>query len=536
MNLFRKFWRRPAEPSLRTIAFDEMQAAGGFGESVNRGWDGSQFIGGLGGTQIIQPNYWELRKRSNQLYNSNLYARGLIRRLVTNEINTGLSPEASPVESVLGKTTKFLEAWADTVEDRFGLWWKNPQLCDVRGQRTFAGIQQDIRAEAIIGGDVLVVLRQSSATRLPMVEVIQGDLVRNPMSVFNGGKTKSGNIVKEGVELDSHGRQVAYWVKGKRLPAFGSRSGRRLAWLVYGTDKRHSEVRGQPLLSLVMQSINEIGRYRDSVQRKAWINSILAIWIKKTKGLVGSLPFTKAAADATTTAVPGSDGVTRNFNITKAVPGMVVEELQEGEEPVGFNSQGIDLSFGPFEASILQGIAWANEVPPEILMLAFSNNYSASQAAINEFKIYLNKIRTRFGEEVCQPIYTEWLLAENLLGKIESPGLLQAWRDPRQYDIFTAWVMAEWSGAIKPSTDILKQAKGYAAMLAMGGITHARMARELTGTSFRHNIATVKRENQQIAEAMAPLQVLAGSEDTSGTTPEDLEDVALELIEGGAGG
>ena len=44
--------------------------------------------------------------------------------------------------------------------------------------------------------------------------------------------------------------------------------------------------------------------------------------------------------------------------------------------------------------------------------------------------------------------------------KIKAPGLLDAWRDQSKYDMFGAWVNTEWYGSIKPSTDMLKQAKG----------------------------------------------------------------------------
>jgi hypothetical protein len=46
--------------------------------------DGSKFAGGFGVTELLLADYWTLRQRSSQLFEQNLYARGLIRRLVTN--------------------------------------------------------------------------------------------------------------------------------------------------------------------------------------------------------------------------------------------------------------------------------------------------------------------------------------------------------------------------------------------------------------------------------------------------------------------
>ena len=203
--------------------------------------------------------------------------------------------------------------------------------------------------------------------------------------------------------------------------------------------------------------------------------------------------------------VTDTDGTPRTFNITDQLPGMVPEELQQGEEPVLLGGQGTDVNFGTFEEAVIQAVAWANEIPPEILRLAFSNNYSASQAAINEFKIYLNKVWADWGETFFQPIYVDWLLSETLRGRISSPGLLDAWRNPQQQDVFGAWISSDWYGSIKPSTDMLKQAKGSKLLTSEGWSNNARESRTLTGTKFSKNMKRLKRENQMKAEAARPL-------------------------------
>ena len=200
---------------------------------------------------------------------------------------------------------------------------------------------------------------------------------------------------------------------------------------------------------------------------------------------------------------------------------------------VSKGGEGTDTNFGQFEEAIIQAVAWANEIPPEILTLAFSNNYSASQAAINEFKIYLNLRWTKSGEELCSPVYNEWLVSEALNRKIAAPGLLDAWRDPAKHDILSAWVAVDWYGSIKPSTDTLKQAKGSKLLVAEGWSTNAREARVTTGTKFSKNVKRLKRENEQKAEALRPLLALQaeyGVENTQ-TAVSALEDMMLAAVE-----
>ena len=85
--------------------------------------------------------------------------------------------------------------------------------------------------------------------------------------------------------------------------------------------------------------------------------------------------------------------------------------------------------------------------------------------------------------------------------KITAPTLLESWRDPKQYDIFGAWVASEWYGSIKPSTDMLKQGKGSKLLVDNGWSTNAREARVTTGTKFSKNLKRLKHENElKVAE------------------------------------
>lgn len=473
-------------------------------------WAGDKFTGGFGATELLTMDYWTLRQRSSQLFETNLYARGLIRRLVGNIIHTGLNLEATPEEAILGMEEDSLADWSETVENRFALWSNSPRLCDYLEQNTFGEIQQNIEREALVAGDVLVVQRIDQRTGLPKIQLVRGDLIRTPMR-----DSRASTRIEHGVELDAQGRHVAYWVEqsdgtSKRLPAWGERSGRRLAWLVYGTDRRIGQVRGVPLLSLVLQSLKEIDRYRDSMQRKAVINSMLAMFVAKTQDKPGSMPIGGGAVRAGTQQAPSgqNDLPARNFQAAGLIPGMVIEELQHGETPHAFQTQGTLEQYGTFEAAIIQAVAWANDVPPEIMVMSFGSNYSASQASINEFKSFLNRERTRRGNSVCSPIYTEWLLSEVMSGRIKAPDLLAAWRDPSKYDTFAAWTSCDWSGNIKPAVDLSKLVRGYSEMVKEGFITRDRAARELTGTKYSKNVQKLARENEALAEALEPMAEL----------------------------
>lgn len=468
-------------------------------------YDGQKYPGGLSAVnELFELDYWSLRKRSNELFHKNAYARGIIRRLATNIITTGLHLESIPDESIIGRQEDSLMDWAEDVEKRFFIYGETPEVVDYKRARNIGEIQRTIKTEAFVGGDCLVVLRQHPKFKLPVVQIISGDRVQTPV-----GMISASNIV-DGVELDASGRHVAYYVSDSNNPlgytkilARGKNTGRPQAKLIYGCDKREDGVRGVPFLGIAIQPLAEIDRYRDSAQRKATLNSIMVSFVKRDpnfkgvkRGLVGKGPNRRDASVDVTDA----SGTNRTVSFSDLIPGLNIDYLNAGEEPVIMSNNGVDINFGAFEATILMGLAWALEIPPEILLLSFNKNYSASQAAINEFKMFLEKEREKFGTEFCDFLYQDWFLSMSLLGKIDSGSYMMDYMDPLRWDAARAWTLAEWSGQMKPSTDLLKTVKAYSEAIDKRLITMSRAIREIFGLKGTRVWKQLRKELEIVRE------------------------------------
>jgi capsid protein len=399
---------------------------------------------------------------------------------------------------------------------------------------TLGQIQRQARLEALIAGDVLIVLRIDPATKLPVVQLVNGDRIITPLK----HKLAKGHRIDHGVELDSRGRHVAYYYEPIqpdngptldtiRIPAHGAKSGRRTAWLVYGTPKLMNNVRGEPLLSVILQSLREIDRYKDAALRKAVVNSILAMFVERDRPGMSTV-ISSGAARKTTGTVETATG-SKKFSVAEQIPGFVIEEMDPGQT-IKPGPNASDINLGPFEAAMLSAIAWSMEMPPSILTLAFSSNYSASQAELNEFKMYLTALRWMIGQDELQPIYEEWLLSSVMTGKVQAQGLIRAWQDTTQYDIYQAWVSANWNGAIKPSTDMLKLANAYDKMISMGAITRHQASQELSGTNFNQNTKQLKRENTLLADAMRPILELKAEVDEQEVDEQEVDDSAAQAL------
>ena len=492
------------KPKISTVAAQYVSP------STNNYWTGEKFAGGWGIDSTYNViDYWTLRQRSKELFNQNLYARGLIRRILTNEINAGIELEATPDNKILNITDEEADLWAETIERKFSIWGKLPFVCDYRQENTFGAIQRQARMMALVSGDVLVILRQGSSG-VVNVQLVDADNVCSPANIdFSTQAKKRGNKIIDGVEITSFGKQVAYYVltdNGSfiRVPAYGDRSKRRQAFMLYGTERMENEVRGQSLLALTLQSFKEVDRYRDSEQRAAVINSMLALWIEKGEDKISSMPFSRGAQRKDVVTTQDDSQGRKDAEFSGQIPGLIFQELQHGEKPHSYDTKRPNVNFAVFENAILSAIAWANELPPETLMLQFQSNYSASRAATSEWKMYLNKSRSKFGNEFLSIIYCEFLIAEALAGRIKADGFLNAWRT-KQYYIYGAWISSAWSGAIKPNIDPLKEANAYIRMIDNGLITRDRATRELTGMKHSKIVQQLRRENEEFARSQEPL-------------------------------
>ncbi len=480
------------------------------GDLLNFAFDGEKYPGSLGSVKDYTfVDYYTLRKRSMQLFRENTYARGIIRRLVRNEIHTGLTLDSNPLADVLPIDEDYASEWAAHSEVDFNLWAENSAVCDYKEKDTLGKLAEKARQTALLSGDCLVVLHINPITKLPTVQLVDGAHIMTPTAT---GLWTNGNRIVHGVELDGRGRHVAFHVNSyengtnvsKRVPAKGKKTGRTIAWLVYGCDNRLDDVRGEPILALVLYMLKEVDRYRDAEQRAATVNAMLPLFVKKTEKVIGSNPIGRGA-------IPRADGViinghkkeeqtkpSRSLKLQDNLPGTVIDDLEHGEEIVSFQTNRPNVNYEKFEKAILNAISWALEIPPEIVTLLFQNNFSASRQANNEFNVYLQYRFKEFGETFYQPIYEERLISAVLENQLEAPGFIEAYRDKRQWRIITAWSHASWSGLSRPSVDIKKDVGAAQQGLRSGIGTYDHWNRRITGKSFKDTMRARAKEQKEL--------------------------------------
>ncbi len=472
------------------------------GDLVDSVFNGDKFPGSFGDTKNYYVDYYTLRKRSMQLFKDNAYARGLIRRLLRNEINTGLTLEASPLSSILPITEDEANEWAEKSEVNWRIWSETKTICDHTQKNTLGKLAELARQTALISGDCLVVLRINEESGLPTVQLIDGSNISTPFGMM---LAENGNRIIHGVEIDNNNRHVAFYVRLNqggvfrhvRIPAYGEKSGRRISWLMYGSDYRLDDVRGEPILALFFYMIKELDRYRDAELRAATINAMIPLFVKKAEKTPGSRPMGRGAI--TREEVPIEiEGTSTTRTFQSNLPGTVADELAYGEEIISFQTNRPNVNLAKFEEGILNAISWALEVPPEIARMLFQNNFSASRQANNEFNVYLQYRYKAFGDEFYQPIYEELLISSVLNGWIDTPGFLEAYNSPTGWRTIFAWSNSFWSGLSRPSVDIKKDVAAAAQGLKAGVGNYDFWNRRIVGKGFRDVMRARAKEQKEL--------------------------------------
>jgi capsid protein len=492
---------------------------------IEEAFDGDKYPGSFGITRdyfINNPiDYFTLRRRCYQLFVENTYFSGIIKRLLRNEIFTGMYPEPTPIAPIIWpdmdeeKREQEAAKYAELMNESFNLYGNDYNIFDYKRQMTFGEYQETVRQEALVCGDCVVVNRINQQTGLPSWDIISGNDVKTPLE-YNIAK---GNTITHGVERDQQGRHVAYWIeeykdnefKFTRIPVYGVKSGRQISWMVYGGNKLLNEVRGIPILASSLYMLRDLEKYRDSELRAAVIGSIIPFFIEKAANTQGG----GGVID---------DEILKKLNKGKPeekdkppqvdmVPGLVVDNLKPGETIKSFMPGHPNLNFKTFEEAIVSAICWANEIPPEIVVLKFTSSYSASRQANNEFEMYLKYRAFKNAKDFCQLIYNEFIIQSVLLGHLFIPGFQEVMFNPAVWRLRGAWLKCEWTAISRPSVDIQREAGAYVLLLDSMDMTHDQAARRFTGMSFR--AVCIKRAQED--KLMKRLGLVSKTdEDTSG--------------------
>lgn len=452
-------------------------SAGGWVPFPSRSFDGEKNPGELGNVISLFPNHEALRARSHEANLREDLVKSITGKFFRHVIGTGLILKSEPERDVLkseGVDLENIKTFRDLAETRFKIYSRST-YADYSGMVDLHEKALEAFKAAFLGGDCLVVLRLSDKGFVN-VQVIDGQHVQSPISDVNfSEELKSrGNKIVRGVELNSKNQHVAFYVRKpnsfecERIEARGKKSGRLMAWMVYGAKDRIDHVRGIPVITQILEKVAKAGRYTEAVVGGAEERAKIPFAIEHNRDSTGENPMEakimqKVMGDAGETIIDP-------FVLGEALSQKIFSTTGKTawNMPVGAKMNTLDstqeINFPEFYSAIFEQACTAIDIPPEVARQKYSSNYSASRAAIENWNFTLKTYRDQYSKYFYKRFYSFWLEVEILKGKIQAPGYLQAVIDGN-FMVVESYTNCFFNGENTPHIDPLKEVKAVKEML-----------------------------------------------------------------------
>lgn len=437
------------------------------------GWQSS---GGDADADIVE-NIPKLRERSRDLIMGMPIATGAVKTIRTNVIGSGLRMSSHIDREFLGLSPEAAQEWKLNTEREFKM-WANSTHCDVTRTMTFGQLQGLALISALASGDVFATLplipRAGSVYDL-RVSLIEADRVNDP------SPKPAGRNIYGGIEINDYGEMTACYIERThplarnrlgnrvwdRVEFFGKETGRPNVLHIAQDWERPGQRRGAPLLSPVIETLKQLGRYSDAELMAAVISGMFTVFIKSQtpENPIGeSIPLHQQV-DA------------EDQNSIELGPGAIVG-LGDGEDVVVANPSRQNGAFDQFVTAVCRQVGVALEIPYELLIKHFTASYSASRAALLEAWKMFRMRRVWMVQSFCQPIYEEWLAEAVAKGRVHAPGLFE---DPIRR---AAWSHAVWYGPSQGHLNPLQEATAAKVRIEEEISTREREAAEFSGESW----------------------------------------------------
>lgn len=455
----------------------------------------------------------KLRERGRMLVMSTPMAKSAIATTRTNVIGRGLQLKSKIDHRALGMTVEQADEWQRKTEKEFALWANNKRTADATGVNDFNGLQQLAFTAQLASGDAFALMQHTDKVDALhpyglRVRLIEADLVRTPGGMDTEGKAENGNSIHDGVEVDSNGAIVAYYIHStypvafgenaadtwKRVEAYGEKSGLPNVSHMMESE-RPGQYRGVTFLAPVIEPLLQIRRYTDSELTAANIENAFSAFIK-TMADTTEMPFNEVGSgdDWVQGGSAYNDQVSTDPNEYELGPG-TINVMAPGEDVTFANPTRPASGFAAFVEAIASQVGAALEIPRELLLKCFNSSYSASRAALLEAWKSFQMRRQWFTDDFCRPIYEVWLTEAIARGRISAPGFFN------DAAIRQAYLGSHWIGPSQGMLDPTKEIAAEVAAIAAGFSTHEASTIKLGGGQWGDNVAQLEVERRRLIDA-----------------------------------
>lgn len=350
-----------------------------------------------------------LRARARHLAANNEHGKRFLSLVAMNVVgrrNPKLQVRAMKDQRDPNKPTVLDKSANDTIEIHFERWGKK---ADITGKHKsiYSLMRTLVKAAARDGEGLMRVVRNRKLPYGIGLQLLEADRLDDTLNQ----RLDNGNTIRQGVEIDTAGRAVAYWIKT-------AHPGENYMTAMVGVERvpaseiihlflpeRAEQVRGVTWMHAVI--------IRGSVIHKFEESAVVAAHIGASK--IAALERADDAPDATAQMADG----TTSAGLSMSVEAGEMFELPPGYKLNSWNPEYPHANFEPFLKACLRGLAAGMDVAAHNLTGDMTEvNYSSARIAeLGEREVWMT-LQDWFIESFAMPIYEEWLASALLLGQI----------------------------------------------------------------------------------------------------------------------
>ena len=408
-----------------------------------------------------------LRARARSLAANNEHGRRFLSLVAANVVgrqNPKLQVRAMRDARDPAKPTTLDKAANDTIEMHWEQWGRT---CDLGGRhKTLPALLRTlVKGVARDGEAVVRVVRNRSLPYGMALQLLEADRLDDTINL----QLDNGNIVRQGVEMDSALRPIAYWLKtahpGENHGLSRNTTERVPASDIYHlfTPERAEQVRGITWFHAIIVRGSIIHRFEEA--------AVIAAEIGASK--VAALERSEEAADVIGAGM--ADGISGGLPQIKVEAGEMFE-LPPGYKLNSWNPDYPHANFESFLKACLRGLAAGLDVAAHNLTGDMTEvNYSSARIAeLSEREMWMT-LQDWLITSFVQPLYEDWLALNLLSGNITFPLSGKAIPADR-FDKFRR--ASRFQGRRWAWVDPAKEADANAKLLETGLTSRTRLAAE----------------------------------------------------------
>jgi lambda family phage portal protein len=386
-----------------------------------------------------------LRDRSRAAIRNDGYAKGVIDRLVTNIIGTGITPRSQAADFEFRKTIQ--AAW---------LRWTDES--DADGQLDWYGQQRQAVRCWLESGESFTRHRPrllSDGLSVPLqMQVLEPELC----PYFYNAVGLNGARVRAGIEFDAIGRRVAYYFHPSRpeLDDFDRSQLRRIPreFVNHLYDPlRAGQLRGLPHLTSALISLYEFDKLDDATLLKEQLANLFAGFITREGGVSDSEALHPLTGQTLTTDA-------NDRPILGLEPG-IFQELSPGET-VQFSDPPAPQNYKDFTRQLMLRVTAGTGVPYEVLTGDMTGiNDRTVRVILHEFRRQIQAWQHQIVVfQLCRPVWRAWMDRGFLSGTLPIPSAYADNPEP--------WLAVKWNPQSWPYLHPVQDVEAQKAAIRVG--------------------------------------------------------------------